>query len=187
MGVRCQGWPLIFAAWIRCSKTSKTAHTAKNGLAYTHSQIVTMDYNGLTEWQRWSALWNSAQSTIKPILWCSRSSTKVCNPVNAHAFHLHAGKSIENQSHKCNVWCMALTLLVPSLLCQYCQTPDSIRNRTWEAFVIFRFNYWIMRFRIRIHLHARTHVQTRIQTVSLSFSLAVDFCWLFVLEQSSLS
>lgn len=40
MGVRCQGWPLIFAAWIRCSKTSKTAHTAKNGLAYTHSQII---------------------------------------------------------------------------------------------------------------------------------------------------
>lgn len=51
------------------------------------------------------------------------------------------------------------------------QIPDSIWNLTWEAFVIFRFDYWIMWFSIRIHLHRRVHTHTNSQFLPLSLSL----------------
>lgn len=62
MGVRCQGWPLIFAGWMRCSKTTENSTHSQNCLSHTRRLL----YNGLTEWQRRGALWNAVQSTPNP-------------------------------------------------------------------------------------------------------------------------
>lgn len=114
MGVKCQGWPLIFAAWIHCSKTTETAHTAKTG----SRTLERLSYNRLIERQPLSVLWDCSIH-YKPIWGCCRSNIKAWDPANVHVSHLHEAKSIGNQLHKCNVWCMAFTSLVPSLLCQY--------------------------------------------------------------------
>lgn len=53
------------------------------------------------------------------------------------------------------------------------QIPDSIWSLTWEVFVIFRFDYWIMWFSNRIHLHKRVHIHTN--SLSLS-SLSLTCC-----------